>query len=45
MYPWAVVFKNFLPYGSFIFIEMAVFIAILLIGYFYLWKKGAFEWE
>jgi NADH:ubiquinone oxidoreductase subunit 3 (subunit A) len=24
---------------------MAVFIAILLVGYFYAWKKGALEWE
>jgi NADH-quinone oxidoreductase subunit A len=26
-------------------IEMGVFIAILLVGYIYIWKKGALEWE
>ncbi|NTV38299.1 MAG: NAD(P)H-quinone oxidoreductase subunit 3, partial [Anaerolineales bacterium] len=25
--------------------EMAVFITILLVGYFYAWKKGALEWD
>ena len=42
MIPWAVVFKRL---GMFGFIEMAVFIAILLIGLAYVWKKGALEWE
>jgi NADH-quinone oxidoreductase subunit A len=27
------------------FVEMVVFIAILVVGYFYAWKKGALEWE
>ena len=42
LYPWAVVFKQL---GWFGFIEMGVFIAILLVGYIYVWKKGALEWE
>ncbi len=42
LYPWAV---NFRALGSFGFGEMLVFIAILMIGYLYLWKKGAFEWD
>lgn len=42
LYPWAVVFKKL---GMFGFIEMGVFIAILLVGYIYVWKKGALEWE
>lgn len=42
LYPWAV---NFRGLGMFGFIEMVVFIVILLLGYLYLWKKGAFEWE
>jgi NADH-quinone oxidoreductase subunit A len=42
LYPWAVVFKKL---GMFGFIEMGVFIAILLVGYVYVWKKGALEWE
>ena len=42
MYPWAVMFKRL---GMFGFIEMGVFILILLVGYAYVWKKGALEWE
>src|SRR5512136_1813522 len=41
-YPWAV---NFRALGSFGFIEMLVFVAILLVGYIYVWRKGAFEWD
>jgi NADH-quinone oxidoreductase subunit A len=40
--PWAVVFKKL---GWFALIEMLVFIGILLIGFVYIWKKGALEWE
>ncbi len=42
MYPWAITFNRLGLYG---FIEMLVFIAILLVGYFYAWKKGALEWD
>jgi len=42
LYPWAVVFKKL---GLFGFVEMGVFIVILLVGYVYVWKKGALEWE
>lgn len=45
LYPWAVVFKKFLSGGSFIFFEMVVFLAILMFGYLFVWKKGALEWE
>lgn len=47
LYPWAVVFKKFIRAGSggFILMEMLVFIVILFVGYIYLWKKGALEWE
>jgi NADH-quinone oxidoreductase subunit A len=40
--PWAVVFRNLRVFGL---VEMLVFIAILLVGYVYAWKKGALEWE
>jgi NADH-quinone oxidoreductase subunit A len=40
--PWAVVFKQL---GLFGLVEMFIFIVILLVGYFYAWKKGALEWE
>ena len=42
MYPWAVNFKELGLTG---FAEMLVFIALLLIGFFYLKKKGALNWE
>jgi NADH-quinone oxidoreductase subunit A len=40
--PWAVVFRKM---GLFALIEMFIFIAILLVGYIYAWRKGALEWE
>ena len=45
--PWAVVLKDFIAnsLGLFALIEMFIFIAILLVGYAYAWKKGALEWE
>ena len=42
IYPWAVLFKEL---GVFGFVEMMVFLTILLLGLFYVWKKGALEWE
>lgn len=42
MYPWAV---NFRELGSSGFVEMVVFVGLLLIGFFYLLKKGALTWE
>jgi NADH-quinone oxidoreductase subunit A len=40
-FPWAV---RFGVLGLFGFIEMLVFIGILILGYLYAWKKGALEW-
>jgi NADH-quinone oxidoreductase subunit A len=40
--PWAVVFREIKLTG---FVEMTVFIVILLVGFIYAWKKGALEWE
>lgn len=42
LYPWAVAFKQLKLFGLF---EMLVFIALLLAGYVYIWKKGALEWD
>ena len=42
MYPWAVYFKKL---GVFGLIEMFIFIFILLVGFIYVWKKGALQWE
>jgi NADH-quinone oxidoreductase subunit A len=44
-FPWAVVFKKFLSINTFILMEMGFFVAILLVGYFYVLRKGALEWE
>ena len=45
--PWAVVIRSFISQslGIFAFIEMTIFIIILMVGYVYAWKKGAMEWE
>jgi NADH:ubiquinone oxidoreductase subunit 3 (chain A) len=40
--PWAVAFRQM---GLFSLIEMFVFVAILAVGFIYVWKKGALEWE
>lgn len=40
--PWAVTFRTL---GIFGLIEVLVFVTILLVGYIWVWKKGAFEWE
>ncbi len=42
LYPWATVHRWL---GIFGLIEMAIFVAILVVGYVYIWKRGAFEWE
>ena len=42
LYPWAVAYDKL---GIFGFVEMMLFIFILLVGYIYVWKKGAFNWE
>ena len=42
LYPWSVIFKRL---GMFGLVEMGVFIVILFVGYVYVWKKGALEWE
>ena len=42
LYPWAVTFRQLGLYGL---VEMALFILILFVGYVYLLKKRALEWE
>jgi len=41
LYPWAVIFREL---GMFGFYEMLVFIAVILVGFFYIWKKGVLDW-
>lgn len=40
--PWGVQFRSL---GIFGFVEMLVFMAVLLVGYVYIWKKGALQWD
>jgi NADH-quinone oxidoreductase subunit A len=42
LYPWAILYKKL---GVFGLVEMGLFIVILFVGYIYVWKKGALEWE
>ena len=42
LYPWAVLFRDL---GLFGFIEMTIFVGILLVGLVYAWKKGALDWQ
>jgi NADH-quinone oxidoreductase subunit A len=41
LYPWAVVYRDLKMFG---FIEMLVFVVLLLSGFFFIWKKGALNW-
>ncbi len=46
MYPWTLVYKNYLPTGGgFIVWEVVLFTMILLGGYIYLRLRGAFDWD
>jgi NADH-quinone oxidoreductase subunit A len=42
LYPWAILYKKL---GVFGLVEMGLFVVILFVGYIYVWKKGALEWE
>jgi NADH-quinone oxidoreductase subunit A len=41
LFPWAILLDKLALFG---FIEMVVFLAILIVGYFYAWKRGALQW-
>jgi NADH-quinone oxidoreductase subunit A len=41
LFPWAVKFKAF---GLFGLLEMLIFLGILIVGYIWIWQKGALEW-
>jgi NADH-quinone oxidoreductase subunit A len=42
LFPWAIVLERI---GMFGFVSMLIFLAILVVGFIYEWKKGALEWE
>ncbi|MDB5082947.1 MAG: NADH-quinone oxidoreductase subunit [Chloroflexi bacterium] len=41
-FPWAVLLNQLKVFGL---IEMGIFLLVLGVGYIYLWRKGAFNWE
>ena len=45
MIPWAVAFRQLPEISGVLVLEMFVFVAILGIGYIYVWKRGALEWD
>jgi NADH-quinone oxidoreductase subunit A len=45
MIPWAVAFRQLGDMAGLLIIEMFVFIVILAVGYVYIWKRGAFQWD
>lgn len=42
LFPWAAIYDKLRIFG---FIEMLVFVLVLLVGLLYAWRKGALEWE
>jgi NADH-quinone oxidoreductase subunit A len=42
LYPWALIYSDLKVFG---FVEMLLYILILLAGYIFLWKKGALDWS
>jgi NADH-quinone oxidoreductase subunit A len=42
LFPWSVVYRDLRLFG---FFEMLLFIAAILAGYIYVWKRGALDWE
>ena len=42
VFPWATIFRSL---GVFGLIEMGIFLGLLVLGFAYVWKKGALEWE
>ena len=42
LYPWALVYRELQVFG---FVEMVLYIIILMVGYIFLWKKGALDWN
>ena len=45
MIPWAVAFRQMGEISGLLIIEMLVFILILAVGYVYIWKRGALQWD
>ena len=46
-YPWATIFARYVQIGrgTLLFVEMLIFVALLLLAYVYAWGKGVFRWD
>ena len=42
LYPWAVIYREL---KMFAFVEMLVFVILILAGFYYIWRKGALDWS
>jgi NADH-quinone oxidoreductase subunit A len=42
LYPWAMVYREL---KMFAFVEMLIFIVLIVCGFFFIWKKGALDWS
>jgi NADH-quinone oxidoreductase subunit A len=42
LYPWVVIYREL---KMFAFVEMLIFVGLVLCGFFYIWKKGALDWS
>jgi len=42
IWPWAMLYRSL---GWFGFLEMLVFLGVLMLGFLYIWRKGGLEWE
>jgi NADH-quinone oxidoreductase subunit A len=42
LYPWAIYLREL---GMFGLVQMGIFLLVLTVGYFYVWKKGALDWD
>jgi NADH-quinone oxidoreductase subunit A len=45
MIPWAVAFQQMKEMGGVLLLEMFTFVIILGVGYVYIWKRGALQWD
>lgn len=45
LYPWAVIYKDYIATGPFILFQMAIFMGLLVAGYFYLLGRRGLDWD
>ena len=47
LFPWSTVYRRFVEEGAAVFVltEMALFVGVLFLGWFYCLRRGAFEWD